>query len=129
MITKNTIWTVAVIIGVVLLVQNLMVADGIDVKQAQSMSKQGALLLDVREPDEYAEVHAPDAKLIPLGTLGSRLQEIETYKNKPIVVMCRSGRRSAQAVSQLKQAGYTQVSNVKGGITAWEKEGLEVIRK
>lgn len=121
-------WALAAILGLVLVAQQLQAADGVDVKQAQSMNKQGALLLDVREPDEYSALHAPDAKLIPLGQLSSRLSEIATYKDKPIVVMCRSGRRSAQAVSLLKEAGYTQVSNVKGGIQSWESEGLEVIR-
>lgn len=105
-----------------------MPAGGVDVKQAQIMSQQGALLLDVREPGEYSAVHVPNAKLIPLGQVSSRLKEIEAYKDKPIVVMCRSGRRSAQAVTILREAGYTQVSNVNGGILAWESDGLEVIK-
>jgi rhodanese-related sulfurtransferase len=127
---KNKIlYVVAAIIGLVLVAQQLQAADGVYVKQAQSMSKQGALLLDVRQPEEYSALHAPEAKLIPLGELSARLQEIASYKDKPIVVMCRSGRRSAQAVAMLNEAGYTQVSNVKGGIVAWENDGLEVVRK
>lgn len=125
---KKIFWTLAIIVGAALVVQQLLAADGIDAKQALSMEKQGALLLDVREPEEYKAVHAPNAKLIPLGQLGSRLPEIAAYKDKPIVVMCRSGRRSAMAVSQLRDAGYTQVSNVKGGIQAWEHDGLEVVK-
>jgi rhodanese-related sulfurtransferase len=120
---------VMALVGLILLGQLLMPADGIDVKQAHALSQQGALLLDVREPQEYAAVHVQNAKLIPLGDLGSRMNELEAYKDKPIVVMCRSGRRSASAVAELKDAGYTRVSNVRGGITAWEKEGLEVIKK
>jgi rhodanese-related sulfurtransferase len=120
--------TIAVILAVAFGLQNLLAADGIDVKQAQAMNQQGALLLDVREADEYSAMHAPNATLIPLGQLSSRLKEIETYKNRPIVVMCRSGRRSAQAVSLLKESGYTQVSNIKGGIMAWENSGLAVIK-
>jgi len=100
----------------------------IDVKQAQTMNIQGALLLDVREPDEYSEVHASNVTLIPLGQLAARLNEIASYKDKPIAVMCRSGKRSAKAVHLLQQAGYTQVSNVTGGIIAWEKAGLSVVR-
>ena len=115
-------------LAVVLGLPQLLAADGVDVKQAQIMNQQGALLLDVREPAEYSEIHAPNAKLIPLGQISSRLQEIETYKDKPIVVMCRSGRRSAQAVAILQKAGYTQVSNVKGGMLEWESNGLSVIR-
>ena len=119
---------IVVMLAVVFGLPQLLAADGVDVKQAQIMNQQGALLLDVREPGEFSEIHAPNAKLIPLGQISSRLQEIEAYKDKPIVVMCRSGRRSAQAVSVLQQAGYTQVSNVKGGILEWESNGLAVIR-
>lgn len=125
---KKIIIAVAIMLASVLGMQQLLAADGVDVKQAQIMNQQGALLLDVREPEEYSAIHAPNAKLIPLGQINSRLKEIETYKDKPIVVMCRSGRRSAQAVSILREAGYTQVSNIIGGITAWESNGLEVVK-
>ncbi len=109
--------------------QQLQASQGVDVKQAQSMNQQGALLLDVREPAEYAAIHAPNAKLIPLGEVGLRLKEIEAYKNKPIAVICRSGRRSAKAVAILQEAGFTQVVNVQGGTNAWEQAGLEVIKQ
>jgi rhodanese-related sulfurtransferase len=126
--SRKIFWTLAVVLGLGVAVQQLQAADGIDVKQAQSMNQQGALLLDVREPDEYSAIHAPNAKLIPLGQLAARLQEITEYKDKPVVVICRSGRRSGIAVSQLQAAGFTQVSNVMGGIQAWEKNGLEVVK-
>jgi rhodanese-related sulfurtransferase len=121
--------TLAIMLVVFFGIKQLQASDGIDVKQALSMSQQGALLLDVREPEEYAAIHAPNAKLIPLGQLGSRLPEIANYKDKPIVVMCRSGHRSSKAVAILKDAGYSQVSNVRGGINEWERDGLEVVRK
>ncbi len=97
----------------------------IDVNQAQSMNQQGALLLDVREVEEYNEIHAPNAMLIPLGQLNSRIQEISAYKNKPIAVMCRSGRRSEKAVHLLQEAGFLRVDNVTGGMLAWQKSGLK----
>lgn len=103
-------------------------SDGIDVKEARQMSQNGALLLDVREPGEYAAGHAPNAVLIPLGQLGTRMQEITAYKDKPVAVMCRSGRRSASATKQLAEAGFSQVKNVNGGIMAWEQAGLPVVR-
>ncbi|MEQ1557134.1 MAG: rhodanese-like domain-containing protein, partial [Gallionella sp.] len=106
----------------------LQAAQGIDVKQAQTMQQQGTLLLDVRETSEYAEVHAPNVTLIPLGELSARLNEIAPFKDKPIAVMCRSGKRSAKAVALLEAAGYSQVSNVSGGMNAWESAGLEVVR-
>lgn len=100
----------------------------VDVKQGAAMQKQGALLLDVREQDEYAAVHAPDSSLIPLGQLTSRLAEIQKYKNKFVAVICRSGRRSAQAVELLRKAGFAQAVNVEGGMNAWESAGLPVIK-
>ncbi|HEX5365034.1 MAG TPA: rhodanese-like domain-containing protein [Gallionella sp.] len=126
--SNKLFWALALALAVMFGMQQLQAADGVDVKQASSMSKQGALLLDVREQEEYAAGHAPNAQLIPLGQLGARLPEIAAYKDKPIVVMCRSGRRSAKAVALLQEAGYSQVSNVKGGIQAWEGEGLEVVK-
>ena len=122
-------WILAAVLGLMLVVQQLQASEGVDVKQAQSMNQQGALLLDVREPAEYAAIHAPNAKLIPLGEVGLRLKEIDAYRDKPIAVMCRSGRRSAKAVAMLQEAGFTRVSNVQGGIQAWEQAGLEVIRQ
>lgn len=127
--SNKIVMAVALLMGAILLGQLLMPVGGADAKQAHTLIQQGALLLDVREPEEYAAIHVPNAKLIPLGELNAHLQEIEAYKDKPVVVMCRSGHRSARAVTQLQNAGFTQVSNVKGGIIAWEKEGLEVVKK
>lgn len=126
--SNKLFWMLAIALGVIFGMQQLQAADGVEAKQAQVMVRQGALLLDVREPDEYSAIHAPDAKLIPLGQLGARLQDLSGYKDKPIVVMCRSGRRSAKAVALLQEAGFTRVSNMKGGINAWESDGLEVVR-
>jgi rhodanese-related sulfurtransferase len=126
---SKVLWGVAVVLGLALVVPQLQASQGVDVKAAKSMSEQGALLLDVREPDEYAAVHAVNAKLIPLGEVGARLKEIEAYKDKPVAVICRSGRRSAQAVGILKEAGFTQAVNVEGGTTAWVQAGLEVIKQ
>lgn len=75
------------------------------------------LLLDVREPHEYQIASIPKAQLIPLGTLPNRLAELP--KDARIVCHCKSGMRSAKAVDLLKQSGFTNVANMKGGILAW----------
>lgn len=125
---KNKIlWIIAAVLGLMLAMQQLQASQGVDVKTAQSMVSQGALLLDVREPAEYSAVHATNAKLMPLGQVGMRLHEPDAYKDKPIAVICRSGRRSAQAVSILQDAGFTQVVNVQGGTNAWVEAGLDVV--
>jgi len=76
------------------------------------------LLLDVREPHEY-QIAEINGKLIPLGSIGQRLGELADYKDKEILVHCRSGARSQKAALELKAAGFTNVSNVAGGILAW----------
>ena len=99
----------------------------IDVKQVSSLQKSGSLLIDVREVDEYAEAHVAGSTLIPLGQLQQRLQELGTDKSKPIVLICRSGRRSEKAQSILEQAGFSATSNVEGGMIAWQKAALPVV--
>jgi len=100
----------------------------IDVQQAQQMKNQGALLVDVREPDEYAGGHAPGSVLIPVGQLNQRLKELDGYQNKPVVLICRSGRRSMAAAEILQKAGFGEIRNVVGGMLAWEKTGLPMVQ-
>jgi rhodanese-related sulfurtransferase len=102
-------------------------ATSVDVKQGASMQSQGALLIDVREPDEYAQGHAPGATLIPLGELEKRLPELAAYKGKPVALICRSGNRSGKAQKILEQAGFSTTANVEGGMVAWGKAGLPVV--
>lgn len=99
----------------------------VDVRQAAALQSNGALLIDVRETDEYAEAHAPGSVLIPLGQLQQRLPEIQSYRNKPVVLICRSGNRSAKALKQLQQAGFSTASNIDGGMIAWKKAGLPIV--
>jgi molybdopterin/thiamine biosynthesis adenylyltransferase/rhodanese-related sulfurtransferase/molybdopterin converting factor small subunit len=75
------------------------------------------VLIDVREPHEYQIAHIPYAKLIPLGDLPKRVNELNSADE--IVAHCKSGMRSAKAVEFLKQAGFKKVKNMKGGILAW----------
>ena len=75
------------------------------------------VLIDVREPHEYQIGHIPYAKLIPLGELPKRVNELNSADE--IVAHCKSGMRSAKAVEFLKQAGFRKVKNMKGGILAW----------
>jgi len=76
------------------------------------------LLLDVREPHEFQEQNL-GGTLIPLGDLMMRVSEINDWKNKTVVVHCRSGKRSAMAQQLLQKVGYQDVHNLEGGILAW----------
>ena len=99
----------------------------VNVKQAASMQSSGALLLDVREADEYAQGHAPGSTLIPLGQLAQRLKELAPFKDKQVVLICRSGRRSQQATQMLEAAGFSAAANIEGGMLAWQQAGLPVL--
>jgi rhodanese-related sulfurtransferase len=84
----------------------------------------GAALLDVREPDEWQAGHIEGAVHIPLGELPSRLAEVPD--DGELVVVCRSGARSAQAVAWLAQNGY-EALNLRGGMGAWAAAGREMV--
>ena len=97
-----------------------------DTLKSTRLYNDDALILDVREDKEYAAGHIPKAKHIPLGKLVSRIKELDKHKNKPILVTCRSGQRSARACGMLKKAGFETVFNQSGGIIAWERANLPV---
>lgn len=90
----------------------------------QLINHKNALLLDVREEAEFKSGHILNAKWIPLGKLSSRLGELEKYREQPIVVVCRSGQRSASACSTLAKQGFPQAYNLSGGVMAWQKSNL-----
>lgn len=77
-------------------------------------------LIDVREPHEAAQTRIAEARLIPLGTLGHALPTLDSARD--IVVICRSGKRSSDAVRQLQAAGFTRVESVAGGMLRWNDE-------
>ncbi len=83
-----------------------------------------AWLLDVREDDEWAAGHAPDATHIPLGELGARATEVP--RDQQIYVICRSGARSARAAQALNGAGW-QAINVAGGMQDWAAAGRPMV--
>lgn len=99
--------------------------DSLSVQQASTLfSEKNAIIVDVRENNEWQEQHIPNAIHIPLGELSSRLTELDAYKNSAIIAQCRSGKRSLQAAETLKSAGFTKVYNLEGGLNAWQKAGL-----
>ena len=99
-----------------------------DTLKATRLYNDDALILDVREDKEFSAGHIPKARHIPLGQLAGRLQELEKFKTKPILVTCRSGQRSARACGMLKKAGFETVYNQAGGIIAWERANLPVAK-
>jgi molybdopterin/thiamine biosynthesis adenylyltransferase/rhodanese-related sulfurtransferase len=101
---------------------NVSDTDEMTVKQlkARMDRKDKFTLVDVREPSEYEIAQIPGARLIPLGDVAVRANELDTADD--IIVHCRSGARSAKAIQVLKQLGFKKLTNVKGGILAWSDE-------
>jgi rhodanese-related sulfurtransferase len=96
----------------------------VDVKQAAELQGEdvGALIIDVREPNEYAQLRAKGAVLLPLGRLNGRVKDLP--RDRELLMMCRTGGRSANATQFLAANGFENVTNVSGGIMAWHKAGL-----
>ncbi len=94
----------------------------------QLINHKDAAVLDVREPSECEAGHLLNAHLIPLGKLKERVGEIEQYKDKPLIVVCRSGNRSGAACVTLSKSGFNQVYNLSGGVTAWQQAKLPLTK-
>ncbi|WP_124949008.1 rhodanese-like domain-containing protein [Sulfuriferula thiophila] len=94
----------------------------------QLINHDNAIVLDVREANEFSSGHIADAKHIPVGQLANNLKPLEKYKDQAIVVNCRSGARSASACSILRKNGFTKVYNLKGGILAWQQANLPTVK-
>ena len=94
-----------------------------DITPQQTAEKLGGdtQIVDVREAAELADGMIPGARHIPLGDLGARLDELD--RSRPVIAVCRSGRRSAAAADQLAAAGYSAQAMV-GGMLAWQSAGL-----
>jgi rhodanese-related sulfurtransferase len=94
----------------------------------QLINHKNALVLDVREPGEYEAGHVLNSKLIPLGKLKERIGELEKFRDQPIVVVCKSGNRSGTACFILGKQGFNQPYNLAGGMQAWQKVNLPLVR-
>jgi rhodanese-related sulfurtransferase len=92
------------------------------------MNRSNAVVVDVREATEYAQGHIADAKHIPLAQLGERLKELTRYKEKPVLLHCQGGVRSAKACDLLAKHGFTKLYNLQGGINAWQQAKLPVVK-
>ncbi len=88
----------------------------------------GALLLDVRTPAEFEELHIPGSRLLPLHELDAAKAAAMRTEGQPCYVICRSGNRAGQAAQKLIEAGQENIIVLDGGVTAWEKAGLPVNR-
>lgn len=93
------------------------------------INREDAQLIDVRDQGEFAGGHIPNARHIPLAELERRNSELEKFKERPIILCCATGSRSAAALATLRKAGFERIFNLRGGIAEWEKAGQPLSRK
>lgn len=92
------------------------------------INRSHAIVIDVRDDAEFASGHVVDAKHIPLDKLAERLNELKKYQDKPVLINCQRGMRSAKACDILRKAEYKQVYNLQGGLDAWREAKLPIVK-
>jgi rhodanese-related sulfurtransferase len=93
----------------------------IEIDELAALQEKGAVLIDVREPEETNRGIIPDAEIVPRGMLEFRVGRVTKDPDQPIVVYCRSGNRSALAALALQNMGYREVYSLEGGWKAWDE--------
>jgi rhodanese-related sulfurtransferase len=91
------------------------------------INREDALVVDVRDPGEYGAGHILGAKNVPLSRLDDG--ELAKRKDRPVIVYCDGGERSAKAISALRKQGFARVANLSGGLRAWQQAGLPIEKK
>ncbi|NPU94947.1 MAG: rhodanese-like domain-containing protein [Gammaproteobacteria bacterium] len=92
------------------------------------VNREGALVLDVRDSKEFREGHITDARNIPFSTLKESLSQLDKFKDKPVVIVCKMGQHAGAAGRILHENGFKDVRRLSGGLTTWSSEGLPLVK-
>ena len=95
---------------------------------AVRLANSGALLLDVREGQEYEAGHIIEARHLPAAELAAKAETLKKYKEKPVIVYCESGAASGAAARTLRAAGFNKVVTLRGGLQSWRQENLPLVK-
>lgn len=95
----------------------------------QLINRKDAVVIDVREPAEFATAHIGNARNFPLSQIEKRSTELQKLKNKPVLIACATGNRSHTAFAMLKKLGFADVYVLSGGLGAWQQASLPVEKK
>lgn len=128
----DNIWLIGLILisgGALLIPSILRRGKKVSLLQAtQLMNQSKCTILDVREASEFDAGHIKSAKNMPLSDLPKRIIELEKQKANPVLTVCASGTRSATAAAMLNRAGFANVVSLDGGMSAWQDQGLPVVK-
>jgi rhodanese-related sulfurtransferase len=92
------------------------------------VNRDGAVVVDVRDPKEFASGHIVAAVNIPQSALVGRMNEIAKFKDKPIAIVCKMGQHSGAAGTVLRKAGFQHVMRLSGGMMEWRNQNLPVVK-
>ncbi len=99
------------------------------VDAVQLINRKDALVIDVRDTSEYEAGHITGARHVPEKQLAERLKDLEKFKDRALIVVCRSGTRSGAAVQVLRGNGFNEAVNLRGGIGAWQQAGMPLEKR
>lgn len=94
----------------------------------QLINRRGAVVVDIRDAAEFAKGHLPQAKSAPLADIAARAASLAKDKAAPIILVSQTGQGSSKAQSALKQAGYSEIYTLEGGVAAWQQAGLPLVK-
>lgn len=133
---NHYVMAIALLVVTVLLIQDLIESAFRKYKTATPnevvalMNGDDTVVVDVREPQEFAEGHIEGARNIPVGKVEERAGfELEAFKTSPVIVTCQSGTRSPQACKKLVALGFTGIHEMRGGMVAWNEQNLPISKK
>lgn len=92
------------------------------------VNKEGAVVVDVRESKEYREGHITESRNIPFASLKENLAQLEKFKDKPVILVCKMGQHAGAAGRILSTSGFKDVRRLSGGITTWKSDGLPLVK-
>ena len=121
----------AFVLFLILFIRNEMSRGGATIssqKLVQLVNSENAIVIDVREANEYSEGHIVDAINIPFASFESRSDELNKYKDKPLIVACKMGQHSGSAGTILRKKGFTNVLRLTGGMAEWRGQNLPVVK-
>lgn len=124
----STLWVA--LVTALILHRTKTSGESVSAQQAVMLiNRSDAVVVDIRDKKDFDAGHIVDAIHIPLSKLGTRVTEIDKYKSAPVIVACRLGQHSADAVKVLKSAGFTNVLRLKGGMIEWRAQALPLVQK
>ena len=129
---NHTLLVTALLISASLLIHNLLSGNKgniTPVVATELINHENAVVIDVRPAADFSQGHIINSINIPATTLSGQINQLNKYKDRPIIVSCRSGAQSSAACKQLIKEGFENVHNLKGGILNWQSENLPVTKK